>query len=60
MGESYWTHAKFALAIGFRMLGAGVACIIHAIVPELFKTTASTQAQQVLVLMASRRRSSSL
>jgi hypothetical protein len=41
MGESYWKHFFFASLFGCSMLIAGVACILHAIFPFIFKTTGS-------------------
>jgi hypothetical protein len=40
LGMSWATHGAGAIAIGARMIGAGVACVIHAIVPALFTETA--------------------
>lgn len=41
VGESYLQHSAFALRIGSRLLLAGLAAVIHAIVPCLCETTAS-------------------
>jgi len=40
LGMSWAGHGAGALAIGARMIGAGFACIVHAIVPGLFTETA--------------------
>jgi len=40
LGMSWAGHAAGAIVIGGRMIGAGVACIVHAIVPALFTETA--------------------
>jgi hypothetical protein len=40
-GESYWEHFRFALVVGALALGAGVACVIHAIVPAFCQRTCS-------------------
>ena len=40
LGMSWAGHATGALAIGIRLVGAGAACIVHAIVPTLFAETA--------------------
>jgi hypothetical protein len=42
LGESYWRHQKRALGFGTAMIGGGIACVIHALVPALFERTAST------------------
>ena len=41
VGESYLEHSAFAFRMGLRLLGAGGAALIHAIVPSLCETTAS-------------------
>lgn len=40
LGMSWSGHAAGAVAIGFRMMGAGAACVVHAIVPAWFTETA--------------------
>ena len=40
LGMSWAQHGAGALVIGGRMIGAGLACIVHAIVPALFTETA--------------------
>ncbi|SMF61709.1 DUF6356 family protein [Allosphingosinicella indica] len=42
VGEDYFEHMGFALAVGRHMALAGIACMIHALVPALFPRTAST------------------
>ena len=39
--ESYLEHCAFAFRIGSRLLMAGSAALVHAIVPYLCETTAS-------------------
>ncbi len=41
VGETYAQHLGQAFLIGLRMIGAGLACCIHAILPFLFVETAS-------------------
>ena len=41
VGETYAEHMAVALVYGARLLCAGCAAIVHAIVPALFETTAS-------------------
>ncbi|WP_284735644.1 DUF6356 family protein [Dongia deserti] len=41
VGETYLQHCAFALRIGARLLAAGSAALIHAVVPCLCQTTAS-------------------
>ena len=40
LGMSWAEHGFGAVAIGVRMVGAGVACIVHAVFPALFTETA--------------------
>lgn len=40
-GESYLQHARFAAGLGGLMLLAGLAALVHAVLPFLFTTTAS-------------------
>lgn len=40
-GETYCEHFKVAASVGGPMVLAGFACLIHAFLPFLFKTTAS-------------------
>ena len=39
--ESYGEHFLFALGFAARLFGAGLAALVHAIIPCLFETTAS-------------------
>ena len=41
VGETYLQHLRTALGFGFRMLIAGLACVVHALLPCLFECTAS-------------------
>lgn len=40
--ESYVQHAGVALHFATRLLGAGIAALVHAAVPCLFEKTASS------------------
>ena len=40
LGMSWAEHGAGAVVIGGRMIGAGLACIVHAVVPALFTETA--------------------
>jgi len=40
LGMSWASHGAGAVAIGARMIGAGTACMVHALVPGLFTETA--------------------
>ena len=41
LGESYWEHQRHALYFGTSMVAAGIACVVHALVPALFVRTGS-------------------
>jgi hypothetical protein len=40
LGMSWAGHGVGAVAIGARLVGAGFACIVHAVVPGVFTQTA--------------------
>ena len=40
LGMSWAEHGVGAIGIGARMIGAGAACMVHAVVPGLFTETA--------------------
>lgn len=48
MKENYLTHLFEALLIVFSLLKAAGACLIHAFVPFMFKTTASSIIRKIL------------
>lgn len=39
--ETYFQHMRFAAGFAIRLLGAGCAAIVHAVLPFLFEKTAS-------------------
>lgn len=41
VGETYGEHFAAAGACGFALIGSGFACLVHAVFPFLFETTAS-------------------
>jgi hypothetical protein len=41
VGESYFQHMRFAATVGSLMVLAGLACILHGIVPGIFTDRAS-------------------
>ena len=41
VGESYVEHMGVAFSFGGSMLVAGMACLLHGLVPALFETTGS-------------------
>jgi hypothetical protein len=45
--ESYGEHFLFALGLAARLFGAGLAALVHAIIPCLFETTASRMIREM-------------
>ena len=46
-GETYTAHCGAALRISWTLVGAALACAIHAFVPGLFTRTASARVERV-------------
>jgi hypothetical protein len=42
VGETYFEHMGTALGFARAMLGAGLACAVHAVLPTLFTRTGSS------------------
>lgn len=55
-GETYFEHLGFAATVGLMALAAGLACLIHALVPGLCTRTASRTIGLLNELLADRRR----
>jgi hypothetical protein len=53
--ESYSGHMLVAWSFGFRLLAASLACLVHGIVPCLFKQTASRQIRELHEAMVTHR-----
>lgn len=56
VGESYWQHQRRAMRFGTTMVTAGVACLIHALIPVFFVRTASSRIQSLHEEMTATRR----
>ena len=41
VNESYFQHLGFAVCFGLRMVGAGLAAILHGLCPAVFQYTGS-------------------
>jgi hypothetical protein len=52
--ETYGEHFLFALGFALRLLGAGLAALIHAIIPCLFEHTASRMIREMHQKITSR------
>ena len=55
LGMSWASHGLGAVAIAFRLIGAGLACLIHAIVPAWFTQTAGRTVTEMHDEMARRK-----
>ena len=42
VGESYFEHLIFAFGFGWRLIKAGVAAMVHGVIPAVHETTASS------------------
>ena len=55
-GESYLAHLFTAASFGLQMIAAGLACIVHALLPFLFVRTGSDCICRLHERMMARRR----
>ncbi len=55
LGMSWAQHGAGAVVIGARMVGAGIACIVHAAVPGIFTQTAGKPVIDLHELMMRRK-----
>ena len=55
-GETYFQHLRFAVTVGLLAVGAGLACLIHALVPALCTTTASRTIRHLTAMLDDRER----
>lgn len=61
LGESYFEHQRVALSFALRLLGASLACVVHALVPGLCVSTGSRAVADLNErLVVNRRRQSSV
>ncbi len=54
VNETYGQHFGVAMGFGLRLIGAGLAAVIHALIPALFKTTASQEIRRLNAVLESR------
>ncbi|AEG48985.1 hypothetical protein Sphch_1296 [Sphingobium chlorophenolicum L-1] len=57
VGETYFEHLRAAGSFGTDMVVAGVACLVHAILPNLFTKTGSDAVARLHDRMVVNRRS---
>ena len=55
-GETYLAHLRTAATFGVQMIAAGVACLVHALLPFLFVRTGSDCICRLHERMQARRR----
>ncbi len=55
VGESYGEHFRAAGGFGVKMIGGGIACVVHAVVPGLFITTGSGTVNRLYQQMVAKR-----
>lgn len=48
VGESYLVHGTKAVSYSVQMLFASICCIVHAVFPFVFQSTASNIARKVV------------
>ncbi|MEP6982434.1 MAG: DUF6356 family protein [Sphingomicrobium sp.] len=53
-GETYLDHLRFAAGVGLMLVAAGLACIIHGLLPSLCTKTASRTVDELKRLFAER------
>lgn len=56
INETYFEHMYFAQKCGWRMVIAGLACVIHSFIPNLFANTASNALRTLNEEIAERRK----
>jgi hypothetical protein len=56
VGETYAEHAVMASGFGFKLILAGLACLVHAILPFLFVKTGSGMIADLYQRMVAHRR----
>ena len=56
VGESYGEHLAAASGFGVRMILAGLACLVHAVLPFLFVRTGSDAIGELHARMVTNRR----
>jgi uncharacterized NAD(P)/FAD-binding protein YdhS len=54
VGESYGEHFAVAALFGARLMGAGAACMVHAVAPWLFTDTASRTVRKLHAQLTAR------
>lgn len=53
-GEGYLQHLRFAALVGVMLVAAGIACVLHAIIPAVCTRTASRMVERLARLFKDR------
>ena len=56
LGESYWEHQTNATRFGATLIAAGIACLVHGVVPGFFPRTGSSTVASLYGQMRARAR----
>ncbi len=56
VGETYFEHLHSAFGFGTAMISAGLKCLIHGVLPPIFKTSGSDAVRRLHVEMVTHRR----
>jgi hypothetical protein len=54
VGESYGEHFAVAAGFGLKMIGGGLACLVHAVLPFLFERTGSETVRRLNATLCKR------
>ncbi len=54
VGETYLEHLRFAAGFGLMLIGAGLAAMVHGILPCAFEKTASNVVKELYPRVANR------
>jgi len=55
VGEGYFEHQRRAFGFGGALIAAGLACLVHGLLPRLFVTSASDTVLRLGAVLARRR-----
>lgn len=55
VGETYGEHLRTAMGFALTLLGAGLACLLHALLPFLFVDTGSRAVERLHARMIANR-----
>lgn len=56
VNETYWQHMGMAFSFGGRMIFAGLACLLHGLLPFLFVKSGSNAIEELHARMVTNRK----